>query len=426
MKTFALIKREYLQNVKTKGFLIGTVLMPVLLVLLVFMPMFFSKMEVEKQVEISVIDYTDSVYEVFAPALMETKMIQDNQSMYALKKLNVPVEQLSAQKAELDKKILSGDLDVYIVIPDSVFTSNSVEFYSKNITNFDFISRVERSLSSVISDLRLNQSGLDPELVETLTHRVNAQTFKVDKTGSEESSGFDTFMVSYVMVFILYIALLMYGQYIMRGIIEDKNSRVMEVVISSVKPWQLLTGKVIGLGAGGLTQFLIWSVSFGLISTYGLMMVQIFNPSVSAIAIPALPWPVYIAFVLYFMLGYFLYATLFAALGSMVNTESEAQNLQWPIMMLIIVAFMAMFTIIKSPDSTLAIILSHIPFFSPLLMFLRITLNAAPLFEVLLNVVVCLATIAGLLLISGKIFRVGILMYGKRPTLPELMKWIKY
>ena len=425
-KTFALIKREYLQTVKTKGFLIGTLLMPILMILLILLPVMFSHINVETKSTIMVIDQTGRVFGNFSTALAETRKNDRGESLYDVQEIKVDLDQLGAKKKELEEQVLNDKIQAYIVIPDSIFTSNKFEIYSKNITNFDFFSRVERTLTSVMSDIRLQESGLDPGKVDAMTHWVNAQTFKVDKTGSEESSGEKAFLFSYIMVFILYFALLMYGQYILRGVIEDKNSRVVEVVISSVKPYQLMAGKVIGLGATGLTQFFIWILTFGLVSTYGLVLVQMVNPGVESLPLPDLGLGIYAAFIIFFLLGYFLYATMFAALGSMVNTESEAQNLQWPLMMLIIVAFMAMFAIIRTPDSTLAVVLSLIPFFTPLLMFLRVTLGAAPLYQVLLSIVITAGSIVGLLWVSGKIFRVGILMYGKKPTLPEVMKWIKY
>ena len=234
------------------------------------------------------------------------------------------------------------------------------------------------------------------------------------------------FGISYAMILILYMAMLMYGQFVMRGVYEDKNSRVVEIVLSSARADQFMAGKIIGIGSAGLTQFLVWALFVVLGSTYGVMMLKEMAPGADKIPIPTISFSVYLFFFVFFILGYFMYATLYAALGSMVNDEADAQSLQWPVTILIIMGFMFMFFILNNPNSTMAVVLSLIPFFTPLLMFLRHSVGAAPLYQVLLSVVLMIASIFGLIWFTGRIFRVGILMYGKKPTLPEVVKWIKY
>ncbi len=425
-KTFALIKREYLQRVKNKGFIIGTLLFPLFILFISFVPAFLANMEVESKANIAIIDRTGKIYAPLSLALQESKKDKQGNSLYNIEQVTWSEESLEQKQDELNARVQKGDLFAYIQITDSVFTKNSFAVYSKNITNFDFYDRVERVTSSVVNSIRLNESGLDPELVNKLNHWVNAQTFQVGEKGANEQSGLAAYGMSYIMVFILYFALILYGTMVMQGVIEDKSSRVMEVNLSSVKPYQLMAGKIIGIGATGLTQFFIWIATTILVTSYGLVLARQFAPEISELAIPSLSIWIYLAFIVYFLLGYFLYAALYAGLGSMVNSSSEAQNVQWPVMMLIVLAFLLMFAIIKAPDSSLAVILSLIPFFTPLLMFMRIMLNAVPLYQVVLSIVISLLTIGGAIWVSGKIFRVGALMYGKRPTFPELLKWIKY
>ena len=231
---------------------------------------------------------------------------------------------------------------------------------------------------------------------------------------------------SFGFFFSVFQALTLYGSFVMRGIIEDKNSRVIEIVVSSVKPFQLMAGKIIGIGAVSLTQLIIWAVLITLASVYGLFIVKQLNPGISAMPLPSISIWIYLSFMIYFILGYFLYATLYAAIGSMANSESEAQSLQAPVAIFLVISFLLMFTVFENSDGSLATILSLIPFFSPILMFYRVSVHSAPIAQVIISIVFLLATIWGAIWVTGRIFRVGILMYGKRPTLPELMKWIRF
>lgn len=229
-----------------------------------------------------------------------------------------------------------------------------------------------------------------------------------------------------IRVMFLYMALIMYGAFVMRSVYEEKLARVVEVVISSCKPFQLMAGKVLGVGAVGLTQYLIWALVAGLLTVYSGAIMQMFSASANGFSIPTIPISVLIYFVVFFILGYLLFATLYAALGAIVNSDQDAQQLQYPVIMIIVVAFFLAFSIIKNPDSNMSKIVSLIPFFSPITMFTRIAVQMPPFLEILLSIVLLIVTTLCLIWLAGKIFRVGILMYGKRPTLPELLNWIKY
>lgn len=422
-KTFALIKREYLHRVRTKGFVIGTLLMPVFMLVIMLLPVLFAKANTSKMVRMAVCDYSSVVVDLFTEALQSSS---DQGRSYQVEQIDLREGTIEEIKSELSRRIKEGELDLFLVIPEDVLESNVFELYSKNLSNFELNDRIRNRISMTLNNLRLQNSGLDAQLVRNLMKSAEFKTFKVgDKGAREESSGL-AFGLTYGLVLLLYMSLILYGTFVMTSVIEDKNSRVIEVVISSVKPHQFMAGKIIGTGAAGLTQFFIWILFAVLASTYGILFVQQFAPQATNVPIPTMSLWVYGAFLLYFLLGYFLYATLYATMGSMVNSIMESQNLQWPVISFLIVGMLMMLGIIQNPDSTLAVILSLIPFFSPLLMFLRIALGAAPPWQVIASVVILVATIWILVLIAGKIFRVGILMYGKRPTLPEVLRWIKY
>jgi ABC-2 type transport system permease protein len=425
-KTFALVKREYLFRVRTKGFLIGTLLMPVFMLVITFLPVLFANANAEKTVRIAVIDFSQKVVAPLTLRLEQTKQGENGESLYKVRSIKISETELTKTQDQLNKEITDGKLDLFVVIPKDVQQTNSIEYYSKNITNFELNEKIHGALSITLNNIRLQQSGLDAELIRTLMKRVDLNTFKVGEKGATRQSGGLAFGITYGLVLMLYMALLLYGTFVMTSVIEDKNSRVIEVILSSVKPHEFMAGKIIGTGGAGLTQFFVWIIFAIFSSTFGIYIARQFAPQVSDLPLPEISLWIYVAFMMYFLLGFFLYATLYAMLGSMVNSIQESQNLQWPVMSFLIVGMLMMLGIIKNPDSTLAVVLSLIPFFTPLLMFLRVAVGAAPLWQVILSIIIMSITIWGFVIIAGRIFRVGILMYGKRPTLPEVLRWIKY
>ncbi len=425
-KTWVLIKREFFSRVKTKGFVIGTLALPVLVFIFMGVQIAMQSMGTREKKTLALMDLSGRVAPAFIAYMDTTYQDARKTPLYTFEQVQSVPESLAALQARYSGLVRAEKINGLIVLPADLFESNRFELHARNISNMEFNSVLERSLSRVISDLRLQQSGIDQGLVRKLTRGVDLTTYKVSEAGSKQQSGMVAFGVSYVMMFILYMALLFYGQFVMRGVYEDKNSRVMEVVLSSARADQIMAGKIIGIGGAGLLQFLIWAIVFALVSTYGMVMMSLFSPGIEKLPIPAISASVYLFFFLFFILGYFIYATLYATLGSLVNDEADAQSLQWPVTFLIILGFMFMFFVLNNPNSTMAVILSLIPFFTPLLMFLRLSVGAAPLWQALLSVVIMIATIAGLIWLTGRIFRVGILMYGKKPNLPELLKWIRY
>jgi ABC-2 type transport system permease protein len=425
MKAWPIIKREYLTRVKTKGFLIGTFLLPVMMFAMMMMPAFFmSRAGKSAQDKIAVIDQTGRLGEKVVASFEERKNSKGEQRFPA--QLYEAGDDLEATKNELNGKVDRGELSAYIIIPPDIFDNNNFQMHAKSVGNFEFVQGVERNVSNIVRNMRLEESGLDADEVHRLNRWVNVTTFKVGEEGSTEQRAEVSFLYSMLMGLILYMMLLLYGQFVVRAIIEDKNSRVIEVIVSSVKPSQFMAGKVIGIGATGLTQFLIWIATFMIIASYGLTMAQIFAPDMSQLPIPEVSPMVLAGFCIYFLLGYFFYAAIGAAIGSMVNSDSEAQSYQWIMIFPIIISFFLMFAINNSPDSPFASIMSFIPFFTPILMFARILNEAAPVWQIALSIVTMGLSVWGMIWLAGRIFRVGILMYGKKPNLPEVMKWIKY
>ncbi len=423
-KFLTILRREYVSRVKTKGFILGTILIPLFLIAVSVLPAIMVLLKSEDQRRIVVVDMSGEIYDALYNLL-------DDSTETGIRKFNLRREDAQAGNLDDVKKSLADEidqskLDSYIYIPSNILESSGAEFYGRVVSNFQENDRIRDAISRIVTETRIKRSGLDPEAVRQLTKGVHLVTFKVGPGGKEEEDRGYSFGLAYGLAMFLYISMFIYGAIILRSVIEEKSSRVIESVISSVKPFHLMAGKIFGVGAVGLTQFLIWTLALAAISLYGVQVVGMMAPAAKGVNLPTVPVGVLVAFVLYFLLGYFLYATLYAAVGAMVNSDQEAQQLQWPIVILIVIPIMFIMFIIQNPASQTSVILSMIPFFAPIIMLARIVVQMPPLWEILLSMLIMVATIFGAIWIVSKIYRVGVLMYGKRPNLPEIIKWIRY
>ncbi len=424
-KIWFVIKREYIQIVRTKGFIIGTILGPVLMLAMLVIPIIGSLAAGGEQKTIGVVDLTGQLYPGLVQKLGETKM-KDGRPRFLLQEYSpAGPAGVDALRQELHKKVLAKQLSGYIFVPAGVVKEGSAEFLSEHVSDFDEIRRINDALNGVVVEKRLQSEGLDPQLVAQYTRHVDLKTIKITEKGQEEDTG-GTFAVAYLLVMILYVSMFFYGAIIMRGVIEEKNNRVVEVVLSSLKPFQLMAGKLLGIAAVGFTQYLIWAL-FGLAATtYGGSLVTSMVPAAGNFKMPHIPAYIFVYFVLFFVLGYFLYATIYAAVGSMVNSEKEAQQLLMPVTMFLVVPILLLMYVLRNPNGSFAVVMSLIPFFAPTLMLMRICVLLPPFSQILLSILLLILTTVGMIWLTSKIYRVGILMYGKRPSFPEIAKWVRY
>jgi ABC-2 type transport system permease protein len=325
-----------------------------------------------------------------------------------------------ARESDLKLKVLAGTLDGYLKLPKDALTRSAAEYYGKTVSNMIDVRLMEDAVSSAIVSERLSGAGVDRTRVEALTRRADLKPVRLTASGEREDRGAG-FLLSFMLMMMLYTTVLMWGQAVLTSVIEEKSNRVVEVIVSAVRPHHLLAGKLLGVGAAGLTQFLAWVSTLVVLSLFGAGIAAALG---AGNKLPEIAPLTLVAFVVYFLLGYLMYSALFAAVGSCVNTTQEAQSLAFPVMMPLILAVMVFPMVLQAPDSPLSVGLSLVPFFAPLLMFLRISVLPPPLWQLALSVAICVATIAAIILVASRIYRVGILMYGKRPTLPEIMRWV--
>lgn len=421
-KIFAVIKREYLQIVKTKGFIISTVLAPVIMIAFIAVPVLLSVKSTGEKKTIAVVDMTGQVFQEFDRTLAEYKM-KDESRRYTVQEFR-PTADISGLRSLLSQRVLANEFSAYIFIPDSILSGGEAEFVSQHVSDFDEIKRLSESLNRVVVGLRLKKEGLDPQRVSDYMKHVGLKTIKVTPQGEKEDVG-GTFAMAYVLVLLIYMTLIFYGSIILRGVIEEKSNRVVEVVLSSLKPFELMMGKILGIGAVGLTQYAVWALIGFVMSQYGMSMVTSLVPAASGIKF-AIPPYIFFYFVVFFILGYFLYGTLYAAVASTVNNEKEAQQMLMPITMFLVLPILLMTMVIKNPSGSTSVILSLIPFFAPIIMFMRICVLMPPAWQVALSIGLLGLTVVAMVWLAAKIYRIGILMYGKKPSLPEIVKWIKY
>ncbi len=419
-----LIQREYLARVRSKSFLILTLLMPALMAGTVIIPAKLAEMKSGGLHRIVVVANNPEIAAAVKQQLLETasapaapsELGQPAPESYAVGIATNPTE---AERNLLLRQVTDGKIDGFLWLSDEALAQHKVTFLSKSAADFQQSHELQNAVTTALAKHRLAEKGMSGPEVEALLTPIDLETVHIEK-GKEGVSGAVIFLTAVAMVMLLYVVVLIYGVTVMRSVIEEKNSRIMEVLLSSVTAKELLAGKILGVGAVGLTQILIWIVFALAFSVPGAMTAKSF---VSEIHIPTIG---IIFFGVFFLLGYFLYSAMYAAIGSMVTTDQEAQQMQWPAMVPIILSVFLMNPVLQDPNSQLSFWLSIVPFFAPILMMVRVLVEQPPAWQLALCLALMLATIYGLLSLSSRIYRIGILMYGKRPTLPELRRWLKY
>jgi ABC-2 type transport system permease protein len=419
-KIWLIFKREYLTRVKTKGFVIGTLLIPFLGVVSVVLVAFLASHGSETKFRIAIVDNAGELAESITESLESTTSAGKPEF-----KVTQSIEQPAsgdAAEQDLRTQINSRALDAYLVIPADL--SEPAELHTRNPGNFRVIAPITAAVNEALIEARLSARGIHVKDLSDVTRDEGLRVIKVSAGGESVEKG-QTIGIAIGLVFLLYMSLLMYGIITMRSVLEEKTSRTMEVLISSVQPFQLLTGKILGVAGVAFTQFLIWIASLGLLLSYGAVMAATFNHTSS---FPAIHIPVSLAIwaVFFFFGGYFLYSAMFAAVGAACSTDQDAAQLQWLAMGPLVFTMMIYWTVLSDPSSRMSLILSEIPWFSPVLMPMRISIQPPPVWQLVLSVVLLLLAIWGVIYLSAKVYRIGVLMYGKRPTLPELVRWVRY
>lgn len=437
-----ILKREYTSRIKSKGFIIGTILGPVMILALAFLPAVIATMNLGGPKTVVIYDETGQYGSELLSYQMEKtdpagvklkdraadktaeKIAEENAGDKLILQMADVTEPASGFRKRMTDSLAAGKIYGYLMISADSSSRPVLEFFSSSASDFLALSNLEKRVNSLFRLKTLDRLGITPETAREINETVSMKVFKVTEKGAEEDSG-SSLMLAFGMGFFIYMSMFIYGSMVMQSAMEEKQSRIVEVIISSVRPFDLLMGKILGVGLLGLTQYLIWGLTAAGIGLYGAAMISAFTGGGAAPGL-VIPWYTIAAFILYFVGGYLIFSTIYAAVGASVDNMNDAQQIVTPIALLIIIPILMISQIVRDPNSTLAVVLSLIPFFSPILMTARIAVQVPPWYEIAASGVLMTGTFILMVWLSAKIYRVGVLMYGKRLTFAELYRWLRY
>jgi ABC-2 type transport system permease protein len=449
IKLFAIIRREYLRRVRTRFFVIMTVLGPLMLVVFTIVPGLLFSLKAGENTRIAIVDLTPGarLYEPVRIALLKEdrddegadlvgsvqqtpndRMEKVEKSMagsFSVQQISPNDRSLEDIKHELNSRIGRGELDGYLVIPADILNNgdSKTAYYGRNVGDVITRGNIEKKLNNAVRRQRLIEEGVNVRDVDALSQTVDVANYPVNEKGQEgaEDSGAGFAMV-FTIAFLIYVTVLLYGQVVLGAIIEEKETRLAEILFSSVRPFQVMVGKLIGVSLMALTQLSIWAAAFGVAAVYVLPLMAARGKGAN---LPHLPLLFYVYFFLFFVLGYFIYATLYVLVGSMVTTAQEGGQMAVPIVFLLMAGLYMAFPVIRAPNSSFAFWVSMVPFFSPITMMVRIVSQTPPFWQIALAWLIGIVTALLLLWLASRIYRIGMLMYGKKATIPEVIRWVR-
>ena len=447
-KFLAVVKREYLKRVRAKSFIVATILGPVLMIAFMALPVLIALLGTSEPMRLAIVDGHGKMYERMRESLLRREPVDKGGSAarsskpfdisqnpekrareagmalsgdFRIEQVAASAQPLEELKQVLKERVLKEELDGYLIIPADILTGRKAEYYGRNVGDLFTRVQLEDKLSLAVNEQRLTDEGVAPNLLQEMSKQVSLSTIKVSEKGEERDSGAAFFFVLSVG-FLIFIMILMYGGTILAAVVEEKETRVAEMLFSSLRAFPLMLGKLIGVSLVALTQFAIWGILIGAFLLFGVSMlgeqgVNLELPQMGAAAV--------VYFFLFFLLGYFIYATIYALIGSVVTSSEESQQFVLLAVFPLLTAFYLVFPVIRSPDSTIAFWASIIPLTSPVVMLVRIVTQTPPFWQIALSLVIGFGTVILLIWVAARIYRIGMLMYGKRATIPEIMRWVR-
>ncbi|MGD0036208.1 MAG: ABC transporter permease [Bacteroidota bacterium] len=410
-KAFQVAVWEFSEKIKSKAFIISLVVMPVIMILFGVIPGLLVSRPDTSATIVGIIDETDSIIGPLAKRLNEKYKLPDGQPNYVIKNLSLQGA-IEKKKMLANRMVTAEDITGYFYFPSVIFDSGKVEYRSENVSNIKIQERFSRTIEEVIVESRILKQGLDPSLIKKITADINVKSIKVSEKGDEKETGFlETFFSGYIVIMMLLFLVMTSGQLLIRSVVEEKTNRVIEVLLSSCSARDLMVGKIFGLSGLGIVQMLIWGmIGFAVSLKTGANIFTVGNLMLSFV---------------YFILGYIFYSAIFVAAGSPVTTEQEAQQITSYVSLLLIFPMIIAMPVMQNANSVWIKVLSFIPLLTPTLMVLRISVQMPAAWEILSTIALLIVSSIVMMWAAGKIFRVAVLSYGKRPTLPELFRWVR-
>ena len=412
-KSIAVARWEFIERAKRKSYIIGLLLTPSIFILFSAGPAALESVMADRDSEVlAVYDGTGSYFDSLKAVLDRTFLTKEKKPVYMLRRIDAkPGERMSAVDARIDAMILKNEIPAALIIPPDVTDSLRIDYRARNVSNIRSMERIERSLSDLIIGTKLKNAGLTRALVTELNKRADLRSVRVSEAGGKESGFLESFGVSYFFLILMLILVLSSGQMLVRSLVEEKSNRIVEVLVSSCSPSDLMFGKIFGLSALGFFQVFAWSL---------MLIIFVLVSDISGLPLESI-WLI----LLYVVLGFLLYAAVFVALGSLASTEQEAQQMTGYLSLLFTIPLVIAMVASQSPNNPVIVAMTMIPFLTPSMMIIRLPVMMPPLWEIALSLALLVLTILLVIWVAGKVFRVGILLTGKRPSLDEIVRWIR-
>jgi ABC-2 type transport system permease protein len=414
-------------------FIVTTILFPLSLIFFGLAPVLILTVAGGGALRLAVVDETGELYERLATQLNASNREPsqtipggqnlERQQLSSFKIERVPVDGKSPDqlRAELERRLQANEIDAYLVLPADILEKNTVQIYRRNTGDVFATSRVRDAVEAAVRAQRLVNAKVDLQTMDALERPIAMDSTQVTRSGNHRDSG-TAFALVFAVGFIMYLSVLLYGQMTLGAVIEEKETRIAEVLFSSVRPFTLMSGKLLGVALLALTQLAIWGLAFSLFSAFG---VNLLASRGVPFEVPTVPLVFYIYFVLFFLLGYFLYSTLYALVGSIVTTPQEGGQLAMPIVLILVVGFYFFLPVSRNPESSFAFWLSLFPLFAPVSMMVRIVTQTPPFWQILTSLVLGYATAGFFLWVASRIYRIGMLMTGKKASPAEIWRWVR-
>jgi len=443
-KILAVIRREFVERVRTRAFIISTILFPLLMATFTVLPALLLR-RASGTKRIALVEGVDGAFAGRAADALRSARRGDStvpipyvvEQLPAVGRVDA-VRDSALSRTGLAKARDPGDaFDGVLVLTEGTLTSGRIQYYGTNVGSPAEMRRLEELLQPIVRRERLERLGVDPGVVMKAVGNVDLVTQKVSEGKLTGQSGAATFGLAYGMVFILYLTLMIYGSQVMTSVVEEKSNRIIEVLASSLRPFQLMLGKVIGVGLVGLFQLSIWAATALYLGSFGgafmgRMMDDGGRAATTAATSPggpsflsAISPTLVVIFLALFILGFLFYAAMFAAVGSMCSTVQDTQQLMMPVTLPIMLGIMTIFALVNDPNGTLGKVITFIPFWAPFALPVRYSITPLPPWEVLSAIAMMILSVLGVAWVAGRVYRVGILSYGKKASFRDVARWIR-
>ena len=424
-KLWAIIKREYLERVRTKWFIFATIFGPIFFGAMIIIPALLSKRG-RATAEFTNTRILDATTTGIGYTIAEGMNRNRPEGSAPPQVVVLKPSEVSQAESTATKQVMAKQISGYLVVDVRTLGGEEIRYGGRNATSLGDMERMRTVVREAVLRQRLEGAGIDSSQVRDLTFiPLRLKTERITDKG-RGGSGAVSIIFAGAIAFLLYMSIVLYGQNVLRGVLEEKTTRVAEVVVSSVSPETLLAGKVLGVGAVGLTQQILWVITTVIMFKLRGPLLEKFGINTMPFALPEISFGLALLLLLFFVLGFVFYSSLYAAVGASVNSEQEAQQAVQPMLILLVATAIFINPILLNPTSKLATVMSLLPFSAPIIMPLRLSLGSVPWYELAGSLVGLLLACWGATWLAARIYRVGLLMYGKRPTLREMGRWLSY